>query len=39
MLLVGHVAGLVDEQHRDAVVDPVGAAQPRVVQQLVVDEQ
>ena len=32
--VVGHGDGFVDEQHRDAVLDAVGAAQPRVVEQL-----
>ena len=37
--VVGHRDGLVDEQHRDAVLDAVRAAKPRVVEELVVDQQ
>ena len=37
--IVGHGNGLVDEQHRDAVLDAVGTPQPGVVQKFVVNEQ
>ena len=36
--VVGDVHRLVDEQHRDAVFDPVRAAKTRVVQAFAVDE-
>ena len=38
MFLGTHVDGLIDEQYRDSVVDSVGLLQPRVVKQ-VVDQQ
>lgn len=34
-----HVACLVDEKHRDAVLDPVGLAKPGVVEQTVDEQQ
>ena len=34
VLVVVDVAGLVDQQHRNAVLDAVSTSQPRVVQQL-----
>lgn len=34
--VIGHGDGLVDEKHRNAVLDAVGATQPGVVEQLVV---
>jgi hypothetical protein len=37
--VVGDVDGLVDEQHRNAVLDAVGATQPGVIEELVVDEE
>jgi len=37
--IVGHRDGLVDKKHRDAVVDAIRAAQSRVVQKLVIDQQ
>jgi len=39
LAVVGDVDGLVDEQHRNAVLDPVGASQPGVIEELVVDEE
>ncbi len=39
VLVVVDGDGLVDQQHRDAVVDAVLAPQPRVVEQIVADEQ
>jgi hypothetical protein len=35
MLRVVDIACLVDQQHRDVVVDPVGAPQPGVVQKTI----
>jgi hypothetical protein len=37
--IVGHRDGLVDEKNRDAVVDAIRAAQSRVVENLVIDQQ
>lgn len=37
--VVGHGYGLVDEQHGDAILDAVDAAQPRVVKQFVIADQ
>jgi hypothetical protein len=37
--VVGHSDRLVDEQHRDAVLDAVRAPKARVVEELVVDQQ
>jgi hypothetical protein len=37
--VIGHRDRLVNEQYRDAVLDAVCAAKPRVVQKLVVDQQ
>jgi hypothetical protein len=37
--LVGHRDRFVDEQDRDAVLDAVRAAKPRVVEELVVNQQ
>jgi hypothetical protein len=37
--VVGHCDRLIDQQHRDAVLDPVRAAQPWVVEQLVIADQ
>ena len=37
--VVGDVDGLVDEQHRNAVLDAVGATQPGVVEELVVNKE
>lgn len=39
MLLVVDISRVIDQQCRDAVVDPVGATQPRVVHLLVTDHQ
>jgi len=36
MLVVTDLDRLIDQQHRDVVFDAIGAAQPRVVQQLIV---
>jgi hypothetical protein len=37
--IVGHRDRFVDEQHWDAVLDPVRATKPRVVEELVVNQQ
>ena len=37
--IVGHRDSFVDEQHGDAVLDAVRATKPRVVEELVVDQQ
>ena len=37
--VVGHSDRLVDKQNRDAVLDPVRAAQPRVVEEIVANQQ
>ena len=37
--IVGHRDSFVDEQHGDAVLDPVRATKPRVVEELVVNQQ
>ena len=39
MLGLVDLPGFVDQQHGDAVVDPVGAAQTLVVQRVVTSEQ
>jgi hypothetical protein len=36
--VVGDIRRLVDQQHRDAVLDPVRAPKTRVVKALAVDE-
>ena len=37
--VVGDVDGFVDKQHRNAVLDAIGATQPGVVKELVVDKE
>ena len=37
--IVGHGDGFVDEQHRNAVLDAIGATQPGVVEELVVNQE
>ena len=36
--VVGHLDGLIDQQHGNAVLDAVGTPQSRVVEELIVDE-
>jgi hypothetical protein len=38
LAVIGHGDGLVDEQHRDAVLDAVGTPKTRVVQEFVVNQ-
>ncbi len=37
--VVGDVDGFVDEQYRNAVLDAIGATQPGVVEELVVNQE
>ncbi len=37
--VIRHGEGLINQKHRDAVLDAVGPTQPRVVEQLVIADQ